>query len=263
MQPEGLSVVIPVLDELQAAARLGERLASIQARATFPLEILVVDDGSRDGTRDHLRSIDLPGLRVLAHGGTRGYGAALAHGITEARHPWIAITDADETYPDERIPELFREALRQDTDMLIGARTGSVVEDPLPRQPPKWALRRLASLVSGTAIPDLNSGLRIMRRAMVERYLHLLPAGMSFTSTITLAALAGGWRVDFVPIDYHRRTGRSKFRPVADTASSLLLVARTVLWFPPLRGLSWLGPGRPHPSDARGSRQDTFPSTAR
>ena len=252
MPPDGLSLIIPILDEHQAASRLGDRLKSIAEQADFPLEILLVNDGSRDATPAHLAALDMPGLTVLHHRETKGYGAALAYGIAKATHAWIAITDADETYPDHRIPELFAEARRRESDMLVGARTGTRVQDPMPRIPPKWAIRKLASFLCGSPIPDLNSGLRIMRRDMVQRYLHLMPTGMSFTSTIPLAAIAGGWQLDFVSIDYRYRTGRSKFRPLRDTANSLLLVTRAALWFPPLRGrgLPGQGDGTPHPDDA-------------
>lgn len=254
MEAHGLSLVIPVLDERRAAARLGGRLETILAAASGPVQVLLVDDGSTDGSGTLLDAIDLPALEVIHHPRRRGYGASLATGIQRAAHPWIAITDADETYPDQRIPELFARALAQGSDMLVGARTGERVQDPAARQPPKWLIRRLASTFSGTAIPDLNSGLRIMRRRMVERYLHLMPANMSFTSTITLAALAGGWQVDFVPIDYHQRLGRSKFRPVRDTAGTLRLVARSALWFPPLRDLvpAPIRLGWPRPDDRSG-----------
>jgi glycosyltransferase involved in cell wall biosynthesis len=248
----GLTLVVPILNEREAVAGLEDRLAPILQAATFPLEILLVDDGSDDGSEHLLDRLGLPGTRVLRHPNRRGYGSSLATGIQQASHPWIAITDADGTYPDHRIPELFERCLAGAHDMLVGARTGSLNADPPPRRPPKWLIRRLASTTSGHPIPDLNSGLRIMRRAMVEHYLHLMPTGMSFTSTITMAALAGGWRVAFVPIDYYPRVGRSKFRPIADTARSLQLVGRAITWFRPWRSLRppGLPDRRPHPDDA-------------
>lgn len=232
---DGLSIVIPVFDEVASAPRLADRVRRILAAIDHPVECVIVDDGSTDGTSAHLDEIDLENVRVLHHAVNRGYGASLKTGIRRARYEWVAITDADETYPDDLMPDLFERALQEDYDMVVGARIGANAAVPAIRRPPKWFLRKLASSLSGFPIPDLNSGLRIMRKSMVERYVPILPMGFSFTSTITLAALSSGMRVEYVTIDYHKRAGRSKIRPIYDTLNFLQLVIRTVLWFNPLR----------------------------
>ena len=119
--------------------------------------------------------------------------------------------------------------------MLVGARTGETVKIPLIRRPAKWFITRLASYMVGTRIPDLNSGLRIMKKEVVEKYIHLLPEGFSFTSTISLAMLANGYDVKYVPINYHHRKGNSKIRPIYDTLNFIKLIIRTVMLFDPLR----------------------------
>ena len=88
---------------------------------------------------------------------------------------------------------------------------------PLVRRPAKFCLRMLASYLAGTRIPDLNSGLRAMRRELVQRYRPIIPNGFSFTTTITLASLTNDHRVDWVSIDYKKRSGSSKIRPIRDT----------------------------------------------
>jgi len=118
--------------------------------------------------------------------------------------------------------------------MVVGARTTENVQIPFSRRPAKWFLRWLASYLAGQAIPDLNSGLRLMRRDLVERYRHLLPSRFSFTTTMTLAAACNGHAVEFVPIDYAARLGQSKIRPW-DTYEFLLLILRTVVFFNPLK----------------------------
>ncbi len=231
----GLTVVVPVFDEAKAASRLAARLEGVRSRCAFPIEFILVDDGSTDGTREVLAGLPEGRFRVIRHSRNRGYGASLKSGVRAARYAWVAITDADETYPDERLPELFQRAVSEELDMVVGARTGTSVRIPLVRRPPKWLLNKLANGLSGCDIPDLNSGLRVMRRSLVSPLFRVLPDGFSFTTTITLAMLSNGQRVVFVPIDYHARAGRSKIRPIRDTLNFLQLICRTVLWFNPLR----------------------------
>ena len=111
------------------------------------------------------------------------------------------ITDADATYPEDRIVDLL-ERIDDGAEMAVGARTGANVHVPFVRRPAKAALRTLASYLAGTRIPDLNSGLRAFRRELVMQYRPILPDGFSFTTTITLASLTNGHRVDYVSIDY-------------------------------------------------------------
>jgi hypothetical protein len=144
--------------------------------------------------------------------------------------------DADGTYPSRLIPGLL--ARRDANEMVVGARNGALRAIPWIRRPAKWLLTQWASLLSGRRIPDLNSGLRVMRRDLVLRYMHLLPDGFSFTSTITLAMLANRHRVEYVTIDYLKREGKSKIRPIADTLNFARLILRTVMFFHPRRTLA-------------------------
>jgi len=198
-------------------------------------EVIVVDDGSTDATAGELAGVeDERGLlRILRHPHNRGYGASLKTGVRNATADVVVITDADGTYPNERIPELVDRM--GGADMVVGARTGARVNIPLVRRPAKWLLGWLANTLGGRRIPDLNSGLRAMRRDVLERYLGLLPDGFSFTTTITLVMLSEARRVEYIPINYHQRAGRSKIRPVRDTLNFVQLVCRAVLWFDPLR----------------------------
>jgi glycosyltransferase involved in cell wall biosynthesis len=194
-----------------------------------------VDDGSADDTSRAAAAAD---VRVLRHRRNRGYGAALKTGIAAAEHPWILITDADGTYPAEAIPSLL--ALADHNDMVVGARTGRTVKIPLVRRPAKWFLKQLASYVAGQELHDLNSGLRLMRRDLLDKYLHLLPTGFSFTTTITLAAACNQHDVEYVSIDYHARLGQSKIRPW-HAYEFTLLILRTIVFFNPLKVFIPLG----------------------
>ncbi len=226
-QREGVTVVVPAFDE---EAGIGTTLAGIrQAMQGLgrPWELLVVDDGSTDRTAELARE---EGAEVVRLPHNRGYGAALKAGIARARFDLVVITDADGTYPAEAIPALLEHAAEY--DMVVGARTGANV--PAARRPAKWFLGRLASYLAGQDIPDLNSGLRVVRRRVVERFEHLLPSGFSFTTTITLAVLVNDGLVRWHPIDYRPRLGASKIRPF-HAFDFLMLILRTVVFFNPLK----------------------------
>ncbi len=212
-----------------------DRLTDLLAKSPSLAEVIVVDDGSTDGTENVLKGVAAPGVRVLRHHRNIGYGASLLTGIRAAKTGVIAITDADETYPTERLPEFFVKMQEEQWDMVVGARTGKHVSIPWLRRPAKWILRKLANMLVGVHIPDLNSGLRVIRRDAVLRFARLLPEGFSFTTTITLAMMTNHYAVTFVPIDYKHRKGHSKIQPIHDTLNFVQLILRTVLYFAPLK----------------------------
>jgi glycosyltransferase involved in cell wall biosynthesis len=225
-----LTIVVPAYNEERG---IGPVVGQIRdAMETFPhdFEILIVDDGSADRTGEEARAT---GARVVQHRQNRGYGEALKTGIRHARYERIAIIDADGSYPASEIPRLA--AMLDDAELVVGARTGQNAAIPLIRRPAKRALTILASYLTGVTIPDLNSGLRLFRRALAIEFFDLLPSKFSFTTTITLAALNSGYLVEFVEVDYYHRTGRSKIRPIQDTFNFFMLVLRLTLIFRPLK----------------------------
>jgi glycosyltransferase involved in cell wall biosynthesis len=230
-----VSVVIPAYNEGNHVAAQVTAVREVLARSSWPFEIIVVDDGSTDRTA---AEADSTGARVLRRPRNRGYGAAIKLGIRHAKHDWILITDADGTYPVEAIPTLLAAAERN--EMVVGARIGKSVHIPLARRPAKWFLTRLASDLAGQRLPDINSGLRLIRKSLVERYEPLLPDGFSFTTTITLSAACNGHSVEYVPIDYHARLGESKIRP-RHAYDFTLLILRTIVFFNPLKVFIPLG----------------------
>lgn len=224
-----VSVVIPAFNEEGGIAEQVRAVHDVLARRGRPFEIVVVDDGSTDRTAEIAAALP---CRLLRNGENRGYGASLQRGIAAARSETIVMTDADGTYPAEEIPRLLEKA--GDHDMVVGARTGENVSWPLLRRPARAFIRRLASFLAEKPIPDLNSGLRVLRRDHVRRFARILPRGFSFTTTITLALLCNDFRVAYVPIDYRKRIGTSKIRPV-DTWHFTLLILRAMVLFNPLR----------------------------
>jgi glycosyltransferase involved in cell wall biosynthesis len=227
--------VIPAYDEEEAIERTLAEIAAVLRDLPGDHEILVVNDGSSDRTSGLAHAA---GVRVLDQPRNRGYGAALKVGIRAARNDLIVITDADGTYPAKAIPELLEHA--GEYDMVVGARTGEDVAIPLMRRPAKWFLGRLASYLAGERIPDLNSGLRVLRREHVQRFEHILPSGFSFTTTITLASLCSDLLVYYHPINYYERVGESKIRPV-HALEFLILILRTIVYFNPLKVFLPLG----------------------
>jgi glycosyltransferase involved in cell wall biosynthesis len=233
-----LSLIIPVYNEVKAIQNTIENLDKLkQNLKNFEFEIIIVNDGSNDGTEKYLQQYKKKSENVfiINHRNNRGYGAALKTGINASKHNYIAITDADGTYPNNKIPEFFQIVLEKSCDMIVGARTGKEVKIPLIRKPAKWILNLIANHLTGIKIPDINSGFRIMKKNVVKRFFNILPDGFSFTTTITLAMLTNGFHVEYIPINYNARTGQSKIRPVYDTLNFLQLIIRTSMYFEPLR----------------------------
>lgn len=232
-----VTVVIPAFNEGPHVAEQVRRVRDVLMTTGWVFDIVVVDDGSADDTAEAAADA-CPDVRVLRHRRNRGYGASLKRGIQESQHPWILIIDADGTYPADAIPQLLARA--DENEMVVGARTGRTVHVETARRPAKWFLRKLASYLAGQQLPDINSGLRLMRRELVLQYLHLLPSGFSFTTTITLACACNEHPVEFVPIDYHVRLGTSKIRP-RHLYDFTLLILRTIVFFNPLKVFIPLG----------------------
>ena len=230
-----LCVVIPAHNEEHAAGATVERVRAALAPLRLRTEVVVVDDGSNDGTR---LVAEGAGARVLVSHVNRGYGSALKKGIAATDSEYVAILDADGTYPPEVLPRLLERA--QSVDMVVGDRSASMYNVPFVRRPAKWILSKLANFLVRTNIPDLNSGMRIFKRDSLERFVPLLPDGFSLTTTITLCMLSSNMEVAYVPIEYGKRIGHSKLRAV-DFFNFVMLVLRIVMLFQPLRIFMPLG----------------------
>ncbi len=233
----GLSVVIPVYNEAGCIRETVATLSGILTGRIENVEIIVVDDGSTDGTSEILADSETP-FRLVRHDVNKGYGASLKTGIRAAVYDLVVTTDADGTYPLEDIPMLYSHMTESEDlppDMVVGARTGEHVKIPWVRKPAKWFIGKLANYLTGTKIPDINSGLRLFRKEDAIKFFRILPSGFSFSTTITLAMLTNHMRVKYVPINYMQRTGKSKIRPIRDTLNFVSLIIRTILYFNPLK----------------------------
>lgn len=226
-----VSIVLPVYNEVGHLQDEIKRIRTAMDASSYSYEIIAVDDGSTDGSGDELRRIE--GIRLLQFAQNRGSGSARRAGTAAARGAVVVWSDVDMTYPNDRIPELV--GAMAGFDQVVGARTSEKGTVRLLRTPAKWFIRKLASYLTGVAIPDLNSGFRAFRRSVGAQFLYLLPRGFSCVTTLTMTFLTNGYSVRYVPIDYAARAGTSKFHWWADTRRYLLQVVRLVLMYEPLR----------------------------
>ena len=238
-----LSLLIPVYNEQEAIKETLETAHAVFSKMGQEFEILVINDGSTDGTMDVLSGMHLPHVTTIRHKINRGYGASMKTGLRHARGDLIAIIDADGTYPIRDFPHLLSAMQASHADMVVGARTKKGAQIPWVRRPAKAIVAVLANTLTGMKIPDNNSGMRIFRREMALEFMHLYPQGFSFTITITLAAITSDYIVEFVPIDYFKRQGKSSlssgFNGVRNFLNFLALIIRITTYFRPLKFFIW------------------------
>ena len=226
-----VSVVLPVYNEVGHVLEEVNRIRAALQASPYSFEIIAVDDCSTDGSLQVLEGID--DIRVIRSAKNRGSGAVRRTGTRAARGRVVVWTDADMSYPNEEIPRLVKEL--EGYDQVVGARTSEQGRARVFRVPAKWSIRKLASYLTDTKIPDLNSGLRAFRRDVGLQYVHMLPSGFSCVTTLTMTFLANGYSVKYVPIDYSPRAGYSKFHWWTDTRRYFVQVLRMVLTYDPLR----------------------------
>jgi glycosyltransferase involved in cell wall biosynthesis len=229
---KSLSVIIPALNEADGIGSTLERVKNVAQSQGWDLELIVVDDGSKDGTGDNAKRA---GATVIRHPTNGGYGLSLQDGIKLAKHPYVAITDADGTYPIEELPKLYSMVVEEGYDMAVGARTGSEYKKGLFKYPARIMFRWLAEYVAGRRIPDINSGLRVMRREKLLSHLSRTCLGFSFTTSITLIFFLNGFFVGYTPIPYAARVGTSKVRHLRDTLRTTQIMVSVIAHYNPLK----------------------------
>ena len=208
-----------------------------ELRTRLPLaEVIVVDDGSSDRTRE--RAAAVTGVTLVAHAYNQGYGASLRTGMLQATRPYVAWFDADN---EHRVDDLITMVERLERDRLaavIGRRVGNA--QPILRSSGKLAIRLLARTLRVKMGQDLNCGLRVFRRDVIARYYGLLPDRFSASLTSSMIIFERGYPFAFQDITLAPRTGTSKVR-LNDGFEALTLVLRMVMLFAPLR--IFLAPG--------------------
>ena len=227
-----LSVIIPAFNEENAIADTIKRIQNLGRKENREIEIIVVNDGSSDTTAEIARS---SGAKVIDHPENGGYGLSIQHGIEVASHSLIGITDADGTYPIEEFPKLIQMVEVQGFDMAVGARTGSEHKKGLFKYPSRIMFRLLAEYVSGRRIPDINSGLRVMKKDKLLMHYERTCLGFSFTTSITLIFMLKGYFVGYTPIPYAKRVGNSKIRHFRDTLRTAQIMISVIAHHNPLK----------------------------
>jgi glycosyltransferase involved in cell wall biosynthesis len=235
-----VSIILPCYNEQDHVTAEVARICEAMDASGYGYELVAYDDASTDETlaRLHEAAPRFPHLQVVHFDRNGGSGTVRRIGTQQARGEIVVWTDADLTYPNERIPELAAILDEDPTiDQVVGARTSEEGTLKIFRVPAKWFVRKLAERLTNADIPDLNSGLRAFRRPVALPYLKLLPPGFSCVTTITLAFLSNGHEVRYIPIDYAKRAGRSKFHFFSDAYRYVLQVLRMVMYFNPLKVL--------------------------
>ena len=237
-----LSVVIPAYNEEKGIAEIACRVLSVEPdlknAGVDQLELLIVDDGSKDRTAEVASKI--AGVKLICHPRNKGYGAALKTGFSKARGELIGFLDADGTYPPEYFPHLCRAALNG-VDLVIGSRmAGAESKMPLTRRVGNFFFATLLTLLSRQKVTDSASGMRVFKREILEQ-MYPLPDGLNLTPVMSTRALHEGINIGEVPIPYSERVGRSKLSVIRDGRIFLQSMVWTVLYYNPVRILGMLG----------------------
>jgi glycosyltransferase involved in cell wall biosynthesis len=245
-QPETVefSIIIPAYNEENAIASIIERVLAVEKClpevGISNLELIVVDDGSHDRTVARVRNYHQ--VQLIKHSTNKGYGAALKTGFNAARGQLLGFLDADGTYPPEFFPELCRQVLAG-ADMVVGSRrSGGETDMPPVRRLGNYLWSTLVTLLGGQRVVDPASGMRVIRREILQR-LYPLPDGLNMTPVMSTRAIHEGIKVVEVPIPYKERVGRSKLSVVRDGTRFLNSIFWTVLTYNPVRILGFLGLG--------------------
>lgn len=223
-----LSVIVPVYNEEEIIKPFLENLKSVLKKIRIKHEIITIDDASTDKTYERMKSVK--GIKLIHHPYNKGYGAALKTGIRHSKGKYVLFIDGDGEHDPNNIKKLIKH--RNEYDMVVGARTSTY---SFSRMVAKKIITYFANYLSGFEIPDLNSGLRIGRKSIITNYLDSLPNRFSFTSTITMIFIKTGYSIKYVPVNVHKRKGKSKINPLSDFINFTILLMKTSLIFSPLR----------------------------
>ncbi|MDD5711617.1 MAG: glycosyltransferase family 2 protein [Smithellaceae bacterium] len=224
-----VSIIIPAKNEERGIAKVVAETVAVMNGTARSYEIIVVDDGSDDGTASRARGA---GASIVSHPYNIGNGAAIKTGIRKARGEILVMLDGDGQHSPYDIPLLLEKM--NSYDMVVGART-SGSQSSAHRALANGIYNGLASYICGRRIDDLTSGFRAIRAQLARQFVYLLPNTFSYPTTITLSVIHSGHSLAYVPIKTERRIGKSKINLLSDGTRFLLIILRIATLFSPMK----------------------------
>jgi glycosyltransferase involved in cell wall biosynthesis len=227
-----ISILIPAYNEENSIKKTIISYRDMMLSLKLEHEIIVIDDGSTDETK---KIAENQGARVIAHPHNAGYGQALKSGIKIAKYDSILITDGDETYSTDILGQMINAYYKDGFDMVVAARINfKELDGPL-----KLILRKLLKLLveftTGRTVPDINSGLRLFSKKTIAPFMPHLCNTFSFTTSLTLAYMMNAKYIEYIPLEYRKRVGKTKVRLFRDSIRTLQYVLEAILFFNPIK----------------------------
>ncbi len=226
-----LAIIVPIYNEDRTIIPFIAELKKSMLKINDLSRCILVDDGSNDDTANLLKNTvnGSEQISLIRHPTNLGYGAALKTGIGQTNADLICVIDADDQYKSVDILSLI--PFVQEYDMIVGARIAEAAKYfPWYQKLAKWLVCSILTFLFRQKIPDINSGLRIFRKDIAENYFSILPNGFSFTSSLTLAMLLDGYKINYVPIAYFKRTGKSKIKVFSFTFNFIKSYSRIIYY---------------------------------
>jgi len=224
-----ISIIIPAYNEEETIATIIENLKKELNQLNLNYEIIVVNDASTDNTKEIIERI--PEIKVIHHLINKGYGASLKTGIKETKFNNLLFFDADGQHRSEYIKEMIKYV--DEFDLISGNRVG--YKGPIIRQPGKKLLLWLANYLAQQRMPDINCGLRIVKKDKISKFLHLLCDGLSFSTTTLLLFATEGHTIKYIPVTINKRAGGKSTVKPKHALDTLIVILRTILLSSPLK----------------------------
>lgn len=228
----GLSFIIPAYNEEGSVADCLTRLKKTLSKIDIPSEIILVNDGSKDKTLAKAREVE--DIKIISHPVNIGYGNAIKSGLKAARYDWVGLTDADGTYPIEELPAFIAE-MEKGFDMVIGQRSNISDIDKSGKRFFRWVYKTVIRLMVTKKIKDPNSGFRLLKRDMALTLYPFLCGTFSFTTSLTIIASGLHFFIQYLPITYSERNGRSKVRHIRDSMKTIQYIVQGITFFNPIK----------------------------
>ncbi len=228
----GLSFIVPAYNEEASVTYTLSRLKETLTNIEIPFEIILVNDGSSDETL--MKAKKFNDVRIINHPVNIGYGNAIKSGLKVAQYDWIGITDADGTYPIEALPAFVSE-MEKGFDMVIGLRSNISDLDRSGKRFFRWIFNSIIRLLITKDIKDPNSGFRLLKRDMALTLYPFLCGTFSFTTSLSIIASGLHFFIQYIPINYSARNGRSKVRHIRDSVKTIQYIVQGITFFNPIK----------------------------